>query len=107
MLAARDRIDRESREDRGRQRPGDPEQGARLDIDRRPQAHFARAGAKRNFQFDAAEIICPAAQRVVDELVAIRLQRLNASRTIRDILNALDSRADTANVEAAEIGSPR
>ncbi|PAV67305.1 hypothetical protein WR25_05932 [Diploscapter pachys] len=90
------------REARGRQRLGQAPQAARLDVDRGTQAQFARAGAQRDLQLGADQVIGTAAQRVVDDLIAIGDEDLLAVR-VRRIGLTLHARADATDVEAAEL----
>src|SRR5204862_8104365 len=70
------------------------EQAARHDEDRRPQAHLAGAGAQRNLQLGLGEVIGLAADRDVDDLVAIGHQQLRARGRSEEHTSELQSRRD-------------
>src|SRR3546814_7977847 len=57
--------------ERGERRPADAEHRAEIEEDRRAQPHFLGAGAQRNVDLEPPLVIGSAAQRVVDQLVAV------------------------------------
>ena len=74
-----------------------------IDEDRRTQAQFARARAQRNLELGVAEIVELAAQRIVDDLVAVGHGDADCHRRRSTIGLAQHARADAANVEAADL----
>src|SRR3546814_1193574 len=93
--------------ERGERRPADAEHRAEIEEDRRAQPHFLGAGAQRNVDLEPPLVIGSAAQRVVDQLVAVdrRVEHRISRLADIDIGVADHARADAADVEAAQVRS--
>src|SRR5690606_37346909 len=81
----------------------DPEHGAGIHEDRRPQSELTRARAERDLELSAAQIERGATERIV--LVAAIVQRKERCRAVivDRVEPPYDARADPANVEAADL----